>query len=428
MMHNEAAASPGEPQASSTSPTTTSTRSRVPTTSTTHDDILGDEGLRDFGMGESKRWGDGDGARAAHTGAAGYGAAKAGAGNGAFGHVYQAELTAKAGAKAAGGAAKKVGAEDSNHGPALSSGFEAKGVPLTPARVAAAAAAATASAAAKRPQEELQAREKKLPTGRNRRVSTSTMNDAATVIQYQFSVNAKLRELVKMRRRVKRRLRSLVVYLVFVAAYTYSTVTSISSEDIFWFQENLKGQFTTVEFLPEHSPTFGKAFTDVATVQEWNQWLLGPFLGTAYSTGTFGGDPEDPFNLARHVLGYGRKLGGIRIGQLRTRRRNCTSQIGIPELITKTTEPFFCYGDALSKFTENHEDNATFGRGREKFTWAGWNNSDTRAERGAFLTTEILKPRYVAGHSERTHVLGKHVWSENDAAVRLWDRSLVRGV
>ena len=106
-----------------------------------------------------------------------------------------------------------------------------------------------------------------------------------------------------------------------------------------------------------------------------------------------GGDPEDPFNLARHVLGYGRKLGGIRIGQLRTRRRNCTSQIGIPELITKTPEPFFCYGDALSKFTENHEDNATFGRGHKQFTWVGWNNSDTHTERGAFLTFELLKPR-----------------------------------
>ena len=354
----EAAADPGESQASSRSSFS-----------------AGFSGGEGESIGESKRWGASRDGAAAYAGADELGAVKAGAG--------------------------APGAEGSNNGrAALSSGSETKGVPM-----------------------------KRAPTGRRGTgLSTPSVNDAATVIQYQFSMNARLRKLMKMRREVQQRLRSLVLYLVFVAAYTYSTVTPISSEDIFWFQENLKGQFTTVEFLPEHSPTFGKAFTDVATVQEWNQWLLGPFLGTAYSTGTFGGDPEDPFNLARHVLGYGRKLGGIRIGQLRTRRRNCTSQIGIPELITKTTEPFFCYGDALSKFTENHEDNATFGRGREKFTWAGWNNSDTRAERGAFLTTEILKPRYVAGHSERTHVLGKHVWSENDAAVRLWDRSLVRGV
>ena len=313
-------------------------------TSTTLHNKLGDEGWIDFGMNSSKHWSVGD-ARAVHAGVAGGGGAvKAGAG--------------------------APGSEGLDSRPAPSCGSETKGVPVT-----------------------------------TRTVSRASMDDAATVIQYQFSMNAKLRELVQMRRKVKRRLQNLVVYLVFVAAYTYSTVTPISSEDIFWFQENLKDQFTTVEFLPEHSPTFGKTFTDVSTVQEWNQWLLGPFLGTAYSTNTFGGDPGDPFDLARHVLGYGRKLGGIRIGQLRTRRRNCTSQIGIPELTTNTTEPFYCYGDALSMFTEGEEDAVTFGRGREKFTWSGWNNSDTRVEREAYLTTELLKPRYMANNSERAHVL-----------------------
>ena len=345
-------------------------------TSTTCDDKREDQSWKDFGMGSSKRWGVGD-ARAVHAGVAG-------GGGGAV----------KAGAGAPGG-----GSERSDSRPGPSFGSETKGVPVT-----------------------------------TRTVSRSSMDDAATVIQYHFSVNAKLRELVQMRRKVKRRLRSLVVYLVFVAAYTYSTVKPISSEDIFWFQENLKDQFTTVEFRPEHSPTFGKTFTDVATVQEWNQWLLGPFLGTAYSTGTFDGDLKDPFDLARHVLGYGRKLGGIRIGQLRTRRRNCTSQIGIPELTTNTTEPFYCYGDALSMFTEGEEDTVTFGRGREKFTWAGWNNSDTRVEREAYLTTELLKPRYVAnkfGTSTRVgnHMRGrKSMLSSLASLAKWWSMRLVHAI
>ena len=51
-------------------------------------------------------------------------------------------------------------------------------------------------------------------------------------------------------------------------------------------------------------------YNDVATVQEFHQWLQGPFLGTAYGTGTFGGDATNPFKLSRYILGYGRKLGG----------------------------------------------------------------------------------------------------------------------
>ena len=40
----------------------------------------------------------------------------------------------------------------------------------------------------------------------------------------------------------------------------------------------------SVEFKEEHSPTTGKTFRDVATVDELYQWLQGPFLSALFAT------------------------------------------------------------------------------------------------------------------------------------------------
>ena len=95
-------------------------------------------------------------------------------------------------------------------------------------------------------------------------------------------------------------------YFIFLIIYTYATLMPTSSEDLFYFQNDLKGQFTGVEFLPEHSPTWGKTFNDVATVGEYTHWLLGPFLQAAYGSGTFDGDDEyqKEQNMTRYILGY----------------------------------------------------------------------------------------------------------------------------
>eukprot|EP00947_MAST-08B_sp_MAST-8B-sp1_P004319 g4319.t1 len=162
------------------------------------------------------------------------------------------------------------------------------------------------------PESGLQTPHTEIPLRRSRTkpVSCGRARKAVKVIQTTWKINEKLRQMVKRRRLVQQRVRELSLYAVFLIVYTASTLIPLSSPDLFFFQEDLKGQFTGVEFLPEHSPTFGKTFMDVATVAEFHHWMLGPFLATAYSTGTFDGDPNpNAFNLSRYILGYGRKLG-----------------------------------------------------------------------------------------------------------------------
>lgn len=63
----------------------------------------------------------------------------------------------------------------------------------------------------------------------------------------------------------------------------------------------IKGQFTTVEMLEEHSPTWGKNFEDVATVEEYWHWMLGAFSHTVFSPNTFDGDQDWAFQGGKDV-------------------------------------------------------------------------------------------------------------------------------
>jgi hypothetical protein len=148
----------------------------------------------------------------------------------------------------------------------------------------------------------------------------------------------------------KNPVKDIIIYLVFMSFFTVSTLRGLLDTDIFYFGANLKGQFTGVEFLEAHSPSVGKTFEDIGTVEEFNQWLMGPFVASAFSSHTFDGDPEWGFQGGKpggYALGYGKILGAIRISQLRAEPKGCNDQV--PPTLVKSHN-WTCYGSSSMGF------------------------------------------------------------------------------
>ena len=121
--------------------------------------------------------------------------------------------------------------------------------------------------------------------------------------------------------------------------------------------------------------------------------MQGPFHAAVWTSGTFDGDDAYQLsqNMSRYTLGYGRKLGGVRVGQLRVKSRSCDKEVGMSELLFQDPESFTCYGSTDNIWTEESELTTAFGEGGgEQFTFKGWNNTDTLWERNQPMTYELL--------------------------------------
>jgi hypothetical protein len=125
--------------------------------------------------------------------------------------------------------------------------------------------------------------------------------------------------------------KDVVVYIIFVLFFTADINRSLMDNDVFYFGRNIEGQFVQQELGQEFSPTWGKTFEDLATVEQFYQWLQGPFAGTLFTDGT---------REAGSILRYGTLMGGIRISQLRVKSSPCTSRVPVP----MQNYEFTCYG------------------------------------------------------------------------------------
>ena len=104
------------------------------------------------------------------------------------------------------------------------------------------------------------------------------------------------------------------IYIIFITIFAQQSSRSIFRADWFYFSEGVKGQFTGVEMLPEHSPVFGKIYDDITVVEEYYHWLLGGFSHTVFRTNTFDGSDwmwkgADPLMM----MGHNTYLGGVRV-------------------------------------------------------------------------------------------------------------------
>jgi hypothetical protein len=154
----------------------------------------------------------------------------------------------------------------------------------------------------------------------------------------------------------KNPLRDIVLYLTFLLFYSTYTLRGLTDDNIFFFGENIKGQFAGVEFLEHHSPTMGKTFADIGTVDELYQWMQGPLLFSAFSEHTFDGNygTMPPGN----ILGHGKILGAVRISQVRSTKHECNAHV--PSVLAENFT-WECYGWDDGSFSLGVEDVSDFG-------------------------------------------------------------------
>jgi hypothetical protein len=161
--------------------------------------------------------------------------------------------------------------------------------------------------------------------------------------------------------RRRQAIKSIVIYIIFMGVYTAATLRDVVNDDRFYFSNTLKGQFTENEFSEEFSPTWGKSFNDIATVEEYYQWMQSAFTSTGFaSTSTFDGGAWSEVPAGR-TMTYSQTLGAVRIAQLRTKRRDCELPERLRTTGAKLPVRLRCYGDDGGAFSSETEDTADFG-------------------------------------------------------------------
>jgi hypothetical protein len=238
--------------------------------------------------------------------------------------------------------------------------------------------------------------------------NSTTVESLGKTARKQKSKKAK-RKSEMQRHKPKNPLRDIVLYLTFLVFYSTYTLRGLTDDNIFFFGENIKGQFAGVEFLEHHSPTMGKTFEDIGTVDELYQWMQGPLLFSAFSEHTFDGNPgTTPPGL---ILGHGKILGAVRISQVRAQKHECNSHV--PSVLAENFT-WECYGDDSGTFSLSVEDTDDFGMFSEwsahsggemtkvqdyrPFTFDGHLGSD-----GSALNTSVAYQRtqYLSGFTTR---------------------------
>ncbi|KAG1694074.1 hypothetical protein DVH05_022091 [Phytophthora capsici] len=123
-----------------------------------------------------------------------------------------------------------------------------------------------------------------------------------------------------------------------------------------------------------------KTFLGISSTGELFEWMKGPFISTTYVD-----------NAASSSLNNNLIIGGIRIGQLRVEKLNCSSRMTPFFSWTKVSTDgytFYCYGSEHGDFSLNTEARSAIQVSNgDSFPFEGLNGTDTDTERSAFFST-----------------------------------------
>lgn len=263
---------------------------------------------------------------------------------------------------------------------------------------------------------------------------------AAIKIQRTWRMTERLRQATYRKKQVRVRVNSIIVYCIFLAFHFFGVISPLSEDDNFHFVNNLRGQLGEVEFNEADSPTWGKNFFAMATVQEMHHWFQGPFKTFLASAGTYDGDVISPkTNTRSYALGFGRIVGGVKVSQIRSRhssQADCANKMRFIFGSSLDNAPgisnIVCY-ERLDPSLAN-EDRDDFGppanspastlrrhgnRSSEDFQWEGWNGTSTTRLRQGILTEENV---YTQGRQYAPPaygvVLDPSNWTETEHMVR----------
>ena len=62
-------------------------------------------------------------------------------------------------------------------------------------------------------------------------------------------------------------------HLMFLLFFSLMVMRNLGNQDVYWTEFALTSQAVEMEFMEQDAPTWGKAFKDVATVQEFGQCI-----------------------------------------------------------------------------------------------------------------------------------------------------------
>jgi hypothetical protein len=195
---------------------------------------------------------------------------------------------------------------------------------------------------------------------------------------------------------------ALLRQIVFVSLFTVYILYGHNA-DAYWIARGITTQIIEMEFMEEDSPVFNKAFMDIATVQEFEQWLHGPMLETFFGRNTFDGhstvrpDSDLPYGNGGFVLGYNKIIGSVRISQLRSTAYNCTLPLALADA-SKDFE-WLCYSEPHNSLYNNEfvlasEETADFGTflGNQSYTFNGLMGD------GSLVTDSTMMPAHERAH------------------------------
>jgi hypothetical protein len=148
-----------------------------------------------------------------------------------------------------------------------------------------------------------------------------------------------------------------------------------NDDDYFNFGDNLEKNLVEESFAPSKESSARHKeliYAQISNLTHFYQWLEGPFVNALATL--------DPKVIA---------LGGVRIGQLRVRTRDCTSDAQEWGWFnTSTVRGVECKGSGRGHFDLESESRADYGHPATPFTWAGWNGTDTASERTGYYTSD----------------------------------------
>jgi hypothetical protein len=208
-------------------------------------------------------------------------------------------------------------------------------------------------------------------------------------------------------------LRSIVIYLAFLILFTFETARGLNDSDIYRTGNNFVSQLVSVE-IPQRFSHVRKTYRDIATIQDLNEWLRGPFVSAVFSTKTVDGH-ADSASLAGSPLGYNKILGAVRVAQLRASEYDCTESMPRDLARQGGSYRWTCYGDR-GQFSAATEAREPFGN------YSSWDHAN------ASRTAKPLKvhgPFAFNGRNGRTgdalhlDVLGKRT-NVNNFISRTW--------
>jgi hypothetical protein len=178
-----------------------------------------------------------------------------------------------------------------------------------------------------------------------------TEYEASIKIGKFFRVKERLRVIARKKKTTARMVRKIFFYLFFVMV-TLRANLELSNPQEYNLVQRLRGNFY-------HDSEIGEqAMEEVVTIANFWEWIETRFIPQYYSTVTF--DGEDQPRLKNDIFAYNRKVGGVRFGQVRLKKKPCSFDNANMELGNTS---FFCYGDKTKSyyFSTSEEDKSPFG-------------------------------------------------------------------